>query len=69
MCLAFEKWEQKATMNGGRNGIAIGEKTGSANERRQIVLSMHHKRISSKDIAYLCDIPYEKVEEIVSEAR
>ena len=58
MCIALKEWENEAR--------AEGEAKGKAKDRKHIILSMFGKGVSATDIAYLCDIPYEEVEAVIS---
>ena len=62
MCIALKEWE-----NGARaEGKAEGKAEGREERDKHIILSMLGKGVSATDIAYLCDIPYEEVEAVIS---
>ena len=62
MCIALKEWENEARAEGKAEGRAEGRE-----ERdKHIILSMLGKGVSATDIAYLCDIPYEEVEAVIS---
>ena len=57
MCLALDEWENEVKAEG------------KEERDKHIILSMLGKGVSGTDIAYLCDIPYEEVEAVISGER